>query len=125
MTSTENVRHRLTDVRFGGLGIPIEVRFSSHHDAIDAEAALHRLLINECFLNRVRFVAGPEPFERRDLAAGYRRNRRDAGPHGLTFDDHSTTAALTEPAAELRASQRQVVAENVKQRSRRFGLQTD
>ena len=60
-----------------------------------------------------------QTFERRDLGARDRGDRPDARAHGLALDDHGAGPALAEAAAEARAVQVEVVAEDVEQRRRR------
>ena len=63
-----------------------------------------------------------EPFERRDLASA----RSDSGVmHDRiadAVDDHRARAALAEPAAEARALQAEIVAQDVEQRRRRLDV---
>ena len=49
-------------------------------------------------------------------ALGHGADRRDARPDGLAVDDDGAGAALAEAAAELRAAQLEIVAEDVEQR---------
>src|SRR5437870_6506562 len=94
-------RQRLLNVRIGCFGIQVQVGFCGHDHTAEAKAALHGLLIDERFLNRMRLRARSQTFERRDLRARDIRYRRDTGPDCLTLDNDRATAALTESAAEL------------------------
>src|SRR5262249_34073695 len=88
-----------------------------HDHAVDAVAALRRLLLDEGALHWVRPLRRAEAFERDYLLlCGDLRQRRDARAHGLAVDMHGAGAALTKPAAEARAMQREIVAERVEQR---------
>src|SRR5439155_1733599 len=91
--------------------------------AADAKGALHGLLIDERFLNRMRLRARSQTFERRDLRARDIRYRRDTGPDCLTLDNDRATAALTESAAEFRTAEFQIVAEDIQQRRRWIRVQ--
>ena len=104
-------------------GLLIEQRLGREDDAAQAEAALRRLLVDERLLDRMRTLGRAEPFERGDLGAGYGLHRRHARPDRLAVHDHGAGAALAEPAAELRAAQRQIVAEHVEERRRRVGIE--
>ena len=70
----------------------------------------------------MRLLGRAEPFERRDLGAVHRADRRDAGADGRPVDDHRAGAALAEAAAELRSAEREVVAEDIEQRRRRIDV---
>ena len=63
-----------------------------------------------------------QPFERGDLAL-HRGARRDARAHRRAVDDHRARAALAQPAAEPRALQAEIVAQDVEQRRRRIDVQ--
>ena len=67
--AAQHAGHRLPDLRVRRFRVPIEERLGGHDDAVDAEAALHRLLVDERLLNRMRLVDRAETFERRDLGA--------------------------------------------------------
>ena len=49
-------------------------------------------------------------------------SRRDARPHRLAVDDHGAGAALAESAAEPRALQAEIVAQDIEQRRRRLDV---
>src|SRR3990172_3876714 len=115
-------RERLLDLRVGGIGRPVEKRLRGQDDAVQAEAALRSLLVDERLLNRVRLRRRPESFERRDLGAVKRGDRCDAGPDGAAPHDHCAGTALAEPAAELRPVDGEVVAEDVQQRRGRIDI---
>src|SRR5206468_658816 len=85
--------------------------------AAQAEAALRGLLVDEGLLNRMRSLDRAEAFERRDLRVGDRADGRHARSHGSPLDDDRARPALAESAAELRAAESEVVAEDVKKRS--------
>ena len=61
------------------------------------------------------------PFERRDLAFDARRGR-DARPDRDAVDDHRARAALPESAAEPRALQTEIVAQDVEERNGRLDV---
>src|SRR5437870_7792948 len=57
MAPAKHLRQRLLNVRIGCFGIPVQVGFCGHDHAAEAKAALHGLLIDERFLNRMRLRA--------------------------------------------------------------------
>src|SRR5207245_2895985 len=97
-------------------GVLIEESLRRQDDAAEAKAALRRLLVDERFLNRVRVVRRTETFERGDLGAVHRADRRDARADRAAADDDRAGAALPEAAAEFRAPKREIVAQDVEQR---------
>src|SRR2546422_10806245 len=116
VATAEHAGHGLLDFDVCGFWFAIQKCLGSHDDAIDAKSALHRLLIDERLLNRVRLLEASEAFERRDLRSRDSAHRRDAGTYCLAFDDHRAGSALTETATELRPAQRKIVAQHVEQR---------
>src|SRR6516225_118416 len=112
---------RRAHVCLGRPRIAIEQLFRRHDHAIDAVAALGRLLLHEGTLQWMRFIQRADAFDGRDLASRYRADRRDAGTRRLAVDEHGASAALRQPAAKLRAIELEVVAKHVKQRRVRLG----
>src|SRR5439155_26185134 len=104
---------RLLNIGIGCLGIPVQEGLRRHDHAAQAKATLHGLFIDEGFLNWVRLRTRSQSLEGRDLRSGDTRNRSDAGPDRLTFNNDGTATALAETAAKLRAAERQIVAEYV------------
>src|SRR5262249_33812048 len=92
-----------------------------HDHAIDAVAALRRLLRDESLLEGMRLIERAHSFDRGDLTRCHRADRGDAGTHGLAIDEHGTGAALRQPAAEFRAVELEIVAKHVEQRRVRLG----
>src|SRR5688572_6047459 len=109
-------RKRLPYGGVGGPRVPVEVGFGSHDDAIDAEAALHGLRIDESLLDRMGLLWCAESFECRDLRVADGVDRSHARANRFALDHHRTRPALPEPAAELRPAQPKVVAENKEER---------
>src|SRR5438874_2829160 len=69
--AAEVVGERVLDLRFGrllGLG---EERRGFHDHAVDAIAALRRLLLDEGALHRMRLLRRAEPFQGHHLLAGF------------------------------------------------------
>src|ERR1700730_4244739 len=109
------------DLGLAWLLVAVEQRFGQHDHAGDAVAALHRLLRDEGGLQRVRPLDGTEAFERGDLQLPERADRRDAGAHWGTVDEHHAGAALAKPAAELGGVEAKIIAQHVEQRRVRLG----
>src|SRR5688500_11797530 len=107
---------RLPDLVVARALVGREQRGGFHDHAVDAVAALHRLLLDEGLLQRVRPLRGAQPFERDDLLAGGGRDRHAARAHGPAVDVHRTGAALREAASEARAVEIEIVAQRVEQR---------
>jgi hypothetical protein len=81
--------------------MPIEKRLCGHDHAVDAIAALGRLLINERLLDQVRVLGRAEPFERRDPGVRRRNHWHDTGANRPTIHDHGARPTLGGPAAKL------------------------
>jgi len=78
-TTAEIVGERVLDLSFGRLFGRRQECGRLHDHAVDAVAALHRLLIDEGALHGVQLARGGKPFERDHLLLrGQRRQRRDA-----------------------------------------------
>src|SRR6267378_4322996 len=106
----------LLDLALARAGIAVEQRLGGHDHAVAAIAALAGLLLDEGALQRVELVDRAQSLERGDGSLRSGRHRHRAGARGLAVDQHGARAALGEPAAELRAVQLQVVAQDVKER---------
>src|SRR4029077_15404814 len=121
--AAEDARHSLLDLFFRRLGIFVEKSLGGENDAIQAIAALRGLLLDERFLDGVRLVDGAQTFEGDDLDALYRFHPRDAKGNRLAFHQDRAGSALSQAAAELRATQTEIVAQHVKQRRCRIDVQ--
>ena len=100
-----------------GFGFRGEEGGRLHDHAVDAVAALHRLLLDEGALHRVQIFRRAQPFQRDDLVAvADRGQRQHARAHGLAVDVHGAGAALREAAAEARPVQSEIVAQHIEQR---------
>src|SRR5688572_19441324 len=111
---------RLPDLVVARALVGREQRGGFHDHAVDAVAALHRLLLDEGLLQRVRPLRGAQPFERDDLLAGGRGHGEATGAHGFSVHVHRTSAALREAAAKARAVEIEIVAQRVEQRHLRI-----
>jgi hypothetical protein len=120
--TAEVCRQRLLDIRLARLCVLIQQRFRAHDHAVRAIAALHRLLVDEGFLQRMKLIPRAETFECHDGFSSRGAQRDLAGTNGFTPDKHSASAALAEPATEFRAGKIQIVAQDIKQRCVARGL---
>ena len=121
--AAQHAGHRLLDLRVGRLRILIEERLGGQDDAVQAEAALRGLLVDERLLDRMRLLDGAEPFERRDLGARHRdctgvTQERIACPSTMTVQ----APHWPRPQPNFGPAQRQIVAEHVEQRRRRIDV---
>jgi hypothetical protein len=114
--------HRRSDIGVGRRRISIQQRLGAHDHPGGAVAALRRLLIDKRLLQRSGSVGCAEPLDRRDAAPVQHGERGQARIHGGAIDDDGTRAALAEAATELGAVQPELIAQHVKQRRRRIGL---
>src|SRR5947209_4657784 len=78
----------LAHVGFAWMRLGVEQRLGAHDHAVDAIAALRRLLFDEGALQRMRLLDRTEPFERGDLRIGELSDGGDAGAHRLPVDQH-------------------------------------
>src|SRR5439155_21636571 len=72
--------------------------------------------VDERLLKRMRLLECTESFQRGDLHPGHGPDRCDAGTDRAPLSEHCAGAALSEPTAELRPAQVEIVAEHVQQR---------
>src|SRR5260221_13081975 len=70
--AAEIVRQLRFDLLFRRLRVVRQQRGGLHDHAVDAVAALHRLLVDEGLLDGVRTLVRPQPFKGYDLAVGNR-----------------------------------------------------
>ncbi len=96
--------------------VAVEERLGGDEDAGQAIAALARLLVEKGLLQRMRPLRGAEPLDRQHSLADDGRDGLTAGFHRLAVDQHHAGAALLETAAEFRADEAEMVAQDVEQR---------
>src|SRR6185436_10372713 len=121
--AAEDARQRLLDLAVGRARVLIEKRLRGEDHAVQAEAALPRLLLDEGALDRMGPLRRAQPLEGRDLRAADAADRGHAGADRAAADDHGAGAALAEAAAEFRPAQREVVAEDVQERRCRVDVE--
>src|SRR6266516_3738564 len=93
----------LAHLLLGRLRNAVEDLLRGHDHAVDAIAALRRLLLDEGALQRMRVVDRAEPLDRGDVHLADRADRRDARPRRTPADENGAGATLRKPAAEFRA----------------------
>src|SRR5262245_2184756 len=111
---------RLLDLGLRWSRVPVEQGLGRHDHAVAAEAALAGLLGDERALEGLELLDRPQALDCRDLALDRRRGRRDARPRGAAVDEDRARPALSQAAAELRAVQLEIVAQDVEQRGIRI-----
>jgi hypothetical protein len=105
------------DIGFARLAVGGEEGRRLHDHAVDAVAALHRLLLDECPLQRVQVFLRAQPFERHNLVVVAERGQwRHTGAHRPAVHMDRAGAALRQTAAEARPVQSEIVAQHIKQR---------
>src|SRR5437764_8155421 len=118
--ATKVLGERSADLLLGRIACGLQERGGLHDHAVDAIAALHRLLVDERLLQRVRLRRRSETFERHEFLPRGGRHRHGAGTHGLAVEVHRARAALTQPAAEARSMHPEVIAQRIEQRHLRI-----
>src|SRR6185437_15638902 len=113
--SAQNAVQCVLDIVAAGLRVVVEQCLGRHDHAVHAIAALHRLLIDESLLERVRFIDASQALERGDLVACRGRQRHDTGSYGRAVHDNGAVHACGQAAAEFRPMQFEVVAQRVQQ----------
>jgi hypothetical protein len=116
--------HGDIDIGIGGLGFMFEQGDSAHDLSRLAVAALRHLLFYPGFLHGLRLSA-IDAFDRSDLLAGYDRERKAAGPYGVTSQVYGAGAALCDPAAEFSSFQSYQVPDYPEQGHIGFGIDLD
>src|SRR5262249_60546167 len=101
---TQNPGERLPYVAIGGFRILVQQRRRGQDDARQTEPALGGLLVDECFLQRMRPLRAAESLERRDRGAVQRAHWRDARTNGALPDQDPGPPALSEAAATCRSA---------------------
>src|ERR1051325_6482601 len=76
--SAQNAGHGLLNLRLASFGILVQECLGRHDDAVQAEAALGGLLLDERLLDWMRLFGSADAFKSRDLGALDRLQRRYA-----------------------------------------------
>src|SRR5947208_4730888 len=109
-------------LRVARFRVLLEVSRGGHHPAVDAVAALRHLLLDIGRLQRVRLFRGAEALEGGDRLAARSGDRQHARAHRLAVQVYGASAALREAAAEVGIIETEIVAQGVKQRHLRLGV---
>ena len=94
------------------LAVPVEERFGGQDHAVQAEAALRGLLVDERLLDGMRTLGCAETFKRGDPGVADRAYARDARPDRLAVGNNCACTALIQPAAELGPTELKVVGQD-------------
>src|SRR6266545_6992973 len=109
-----------------GVGQPVAVRAqqldAGHDHPRRTEAALQRVMLPERLLQGMQLAVRGEPFDRRDLAAVGLDGEHGARLHREPVEVDGAGAADRRVAADLRAREREVVAEEVDEQRPRLDL---
>src|SRR5437870_13357240 len=112
----------LADLRLGGILVAGEQGAARDHHPRRAVAALQPVLLPERLLDRVQLAVLFQAFHRGDLRAlGLDREDR-ARLHRIAVEQHRAGAAVRGVAADVRAGQAQVLAEQVDEKQSRLDL---
>ena len=121
--AAEHRGQRLADLRVARLRMLVQECLRGQDDAAQAESALRGLLLDERALDRVRSIRGAEALEGGDLRSADGGDRHHTRPGRAAVDEHGARSALAEAAAELRAAEREIVAEDVEERGGPVGVE--
>src|SRR5262245_8060138 len=112
----------LTDLALGRLRVVLQQSDRRHDHPGRAETALQPVFFPEAFLQRVQLAVRGEPLDRRDgRSVGLHREER-AGLRAAAVDENGAGAALCGVAADVRAGQAQLFAEEVDEQDARVDL---
>src|SRR4029453_1182584 len=98
-----------------GVGLAVQQVVDGHDHAGDAEAALHRPLLDKGPLDVGQLALWAEPLDGADVAAGGVGGRHTAGRHQHPVQQHRAGAALALLAGVLGAGQAEPLAQHVQQ----------
>src|SRR5208282_1856334 len=114
--AAEVVRKRLLNRRLSrSLGFG-EESCRLHDHAVDAVAALRRLLFDESPLHWMQLLDGAQAFQCHDrIVGGQPRQRCDARARRRSVDMNGAGAALSKPATETRSTKTEIIPQRVKQ----------
>ena len=114
--AAEVPRQRLADVRLGRLGVLAQIRVERHEDAGRAESALQRVAGPEGLLQRVqaRAIARQSLDGVHPGAVGL-HGEDQAGARGLAVDEHRAGPAGAVLAAQVRAREAEVLAQQIRE----------
>ena len=115
--AAEVARQRLPDRGLVGIGVVLQERGGGDQHPRRAEAALEGVPLEAALLHRVEAVAVGQPLDRRDGAAVGLHRQGEARPHRLPVEQDRARPAHPVLAAQVRAGQPEVVAEQLGERA--------
>src|SRR2546426_11150070 len=114
------------DLLFGGGRVVLHQVDRAHHHARRAEAALQPVAVVEGHLHRVQLaVLRRQALDGGDLGAMHLCGQHVAGLHRLAIDVHGAGTALRRVAADVRAGEAQVLAQELDEQGRWRDLACD
>src|SRR5882757_6948696 len=119
--AAEVERQSFAHLLLAGMRLGVENRLGGRDHAVDAVAALGRLLGDEGLLQRMRLFHAAQAFDGDDLGLADLRQRYHAGARRLSIDQDRAGPALPQAAAEFGAIEAEIVAQDVEQRRVRLG----
>src|SRR5262245_58986198 len=118
--AAQHGRDPLTDLGLGRLRVRLEEVERGHQHARRAEPALEPVVLVEGLLQRVEPTIAHEPLDRGDPRAVGLDREHDARARGLTVEQNGARAADAMLAADVRARQSEVLAQEVHQQLARL-----
>src|SRR5882724_3185829 len=115
-TAADVAAHRLVDLGVARLRLAPQERGRGHDLAGLTIAALGHARVDPRRLQRLAGRVRADRLDGDDLLVRHRRDRCDAGAHGLPVDVHGAGTTQRHPAAELGPGEAQLVAERPQQR---------
>src|SRR5262249_41767787 len=120
--AAEIPRDRAPDVALARIGIGFQERVARHHHAGGAIAALQAVLLKETLLDGIELAFLLEAFDSCDVAAVCLNGEHRAGFDRHSVEEHGTGAAMRRVAADVRASEPQVLSQKVNEKQSRLDL---
>jgi hypothetical protein len=115
--------HRRLHIVERALGIVIDECRTAHHHAGCAEAALHRIVLDEGLLDGMERLAVRQSLDGGDLTASRIERQGHAARGYLAVEPHRARRARAPIASDLRAGEVEVVAQHLDER--RAGIDVD
>src|SRR3712207_769863 len=114
--TAEVAGERLADLRFGDPPLLAQEVVGGHQEAGRAEPTLQAVVLPERLLDGVQLVAGGQALDRGELGSVGLDGEQQAGPDRFTVHQHRAGAAHAVLAADVRAGEAEVLAEEVGER---------
>jgi len=110
---------------FIGMGITREELQSREHQAGSAITALQPVAVNECLLNGVQLTIALKPLDGGNFPAIGLNGKHRARFHGITVQEHRARTAIRRIAANVRAGEFQVFAQEFNEQFARYNFTRD